>query len=64
MIREQKELTQEELGSIVNMKKPQISRLEKQKSVNISTAIAVLSALGAQLKVHYKYKGKEQVIGL
>lgn len=51
--RKERNLTQEQLGELVGVKKAQISRLEnKTGNVTVETILKVFNALGA--KVHFK----------
>ena len=48
--RKAKNLTQEQLGALVGVQKAQISRLEKGKSITLSTLTRVFKAMGIPLK--------------
>ena len=49
--RKAKNLTQEQLGALVGVQKAQISRLEKGKSITLSTLTRVFKAMGIPLKL-------------
>ncbi|MFC5284731.1 helix-turn-helix domain-containing protein [Pedobacter alpinus] len=51
--RQERNLTQEELGKLIGVQKAQISRLENNASnVTIDTLMRVFSALKAKVKLH------------
>ena len=52
-IRQERNLTQEELGKLIGVQKAQISRLENNASnVTIDTLMRVFAALKAKVKLH------------
>ena len=51
-IREKRNLTQEELGNLIGVKKAQISRIENGKNLTISTILKVFKALDVDAKLH------------
>jgi HTH-type transcriptional regulator/antitoxin HipB len=52
-IRQERNLTQEELGKLIGVQKAQISRLENNTSnVTIDTLMRVFAALKAKVKLH------------
>ncbi len=46
--RESKNLTQEQLGELMGVKRAQISKIESGKSVNFSTIVRAFRAMGVQ----------------
>ena len=51
--RQQRNLTQEELGSLIGVQKAQISKLERNaKNVTLSTILKVFEALDAKIKLN------------
>lgn len=55
LARKKKNLTQEQLGELVGVKKAQISRLENcTGNVTLETVMRIFSALGATLKLNLK----------
>ncbi|MCX6183435.1 MAG: helix-turn-helix transcriptional regulator [Bacteroidetes bacterium] len=56
--REERNLTQEELGKLIGVQKAQISRLEKHTgNVTLSTIVKVFSALKAKIKFQLEMDG-------
>ncbi len=54
-------LTQEQLGALVGVKKAQISKLENNtKAFRIDTILKVLDALGAKLRLIVEYNDQEE----
>lgn len=52
-VRKQRNLTQEELGELVGVKKSQISRLENSAgNVTFETVLRIFNALGAKLNLN------------
>ena len=47
-IREAKNLTQEQLGELMGVKRAQISKIESGKSVNFSTIVRAFRAMGVK----------------
>ena len=61
--RKEQNLTQEELGALIGVKKSQISKIEKSgKNVTIDTLIRVFDALKAQVKIKIEFKNSEDLI--
>lgn len=56
--RQQKNLTQEELGKMVGVQKAQISRIENGKNLTFSTVIKLLKAMGVSAKLEIDNLGK------
>lgn len=57
--RKERQLTQEQLGKLVGVKKAQISKIEHSaNSARIDTAIKVFKALGAEIKFNVKLEDK------
>lgn len=55
MARKKRQLTQEELGALVGVKKAQISRLENNSgNITIETMLRIFHALGAHLNMSLK----------
>ncbi len=50
-IRKKKNLTQEDLGKLIGVQKPQISKIENGKNLTITTIIKVLKALNLNAKI-------------
>lgn len=60
--RKEQNLTQEELGAMIGVKKSQISKIEKSgKNVTIDTLIRVFDALKAQIKIKIEFKNDDLV---
>ena len=58
--REERNLTQEELGKLIGVQKAQISKLESHTgNVTLTTILKVFSALKARLKFHLEFDGQE-----
>lgn len=51
-IREKRNLTQEDLGDLIGVKKAQISRIENGKNLTIATILKVFKALDVDAKLH------------
>lgn len=51
-IREKRNLTQEDLGNLIGVKKAQISRIENGKNLTIATILKVFKALNVDAKLH------------
>ena len=49
--RKAKDLTQEQLGNLMGVRKAQISRIESGKNINLSTVARVFKALGIPAKL-------------
>jgi HTH-type transcriptional regulator / antitoxin HipB len=63
-IRQERNLTQEELGKLIGVQKAQISRLENNAgNVTIDTLIRVFSALKAKVKLHVELPNLNISIG-
>lgn len=63
-IRQERNLTQEELGKLIGVQKAQISRLENNSgNVTIDTLIRVFSALKAKVKLHVELPNLNISIG-
>lgn len=56
--RQSRKLTQEELGERIGVKKSQICRLEKGKSITLASMMRVFKALGVQCSLEMKGVGK------
>ena len=55
-VRKSRNLTQEQLGELIGVKKAQISRLENNtKNVTVETIIRVFSAMKAQVNFNVQY---------
>lgn len=62
--RQERHLTQEELGKIVGVQKSQISKLEKRASnVTVDTLIKVFNALQAKVKLQIELPHTSIVVG-
>jgi DNA-binding XRE family transcriptional regulator len=58
--REERNLTQEELGKLVGVQKAQISKLESHTgNVTLTTIVKVFGALKARLKFRLEFEGKK-----
>ncbi|MBK7697119.1 MAG: helix-turn-helix transcriptional regulator [Saprospiraceae bacterium] len=60
-LREEKNLTQEQLGELIGVQRAQVSKLENSTTnITLGTIIKVFDALGAQLsfQIHKKPNGK------
>lgn len=58
--REERNLTQEELGKLVGVQKAQISKLENQAgNVTLATILKVFSALKATIKFNLEFEEKK-----
>lgn len=58
--REDRNLTQEELGKLIGVQKAQISKLESHTgNVTLTTIIKVFSALKARLKFNLEFDGQK-----
>ena len=51
-IREKRNLTQEDLGNLIGVKKAQIPRIENEKNLTIATILKVFKALDVDAKLH------------
>ena len=51
-IREKRNLTQEDLGNLIGVKKAQISRIENGKNLTIAAILKVFKALDVDAKLH------------
>lgn len=61
--RKEQNLTQEELGALIGVKKSQISKIEKSgKNVTIDTLLRVFDALKAQVKIKVEFNNSDDVI--
>jgi DNA-binding XRE family transcriptional regulator len=61
-IRQERNLTQEELGKLIGVQKAQISRLENNASnVTIDTLMRVFTALKAKVKLHVELPSNESL---
>ena len=61
-IRQERNLTQEELGKLIGVQKAQISRLENNASnVTIDTLMRVFTALKAKVKLHVELPSNETI---
>lgn len=61
--RKEQNLTQEELGILIGVKKSQISKIEKSgKNVTIDTLIRVFDALKAQVKIKVEFNNSKDLI--
>lgn len=49
--REQKKLTQEELGEMIGVRKGQISKIESGRNITVSTIMRVFKAMGINAKL-------------
>ena len=59
--RQERNLTQEELGKLIGVQKSQISRIESNASnVTIDTLMRVFNALQAKVKLQIELKNKHQ----
>jgi DNA-binding XRE family transcriptional regulator len=62
--RQQRKLTQEELGKLIGVQKAQISRLENNASnVTMETLIKVFSALNAKIKFQVELPNLNIIVG-
>ena len=61
--RKEQNLTQEELGALIGVKKSQISKIEKSgKNVTVDTLIRVFEALKAQVKIKIEFNNDHKLI--
>ena len=61
--RKEQNLTQEELGVLIGVKKSQISKIEKSgKNVTIDTLIRVFDALKARVKIKVEFSNSDDLI--
>ena len=51
-IREKRNLTQEDLGNLIGVKKAQISRIENGQNLTVATILKVFKALDVDAKLH------------
>lgn len=51
-LREARDLTQEHLATILNVKQSAISRMERRTDMYVSTLNTMIRAMGGQLKIH------------
>ena len=59
-VRQERKLTQEELGKLIGVQKAQISRLESHTgNVTLTTIIKVFGALKAKLKFNLEFDGQK-----
>ncbi len=56
--RQQKNLTQEELGKLVGVQKAQISRIENGKNLTFATVIKLFKAMGVSARLEIDNLGK------
>jgi DNA-binding XRE family transcriptional regulator len=62
--RQQRKLTQEELGKLIGVQKAQISRLENNASnVTMETLIKVFTALNAKIKLQVELPNLNIIVG-
>jgi DNA-binding XRE family transcriptional regulator len=62
--RQERKLTQEELGKLIGVQKAQISRLENNASnVTMETLIKVFSALNAKIKLQVELPNLNIIVG-
>jgi transcriptional regulator with XRE-family HTH domain len=62
--RQERKLTQEELGKLIGVQKAQISRLENNASnVTMETLIKVFSALNAKIKFQVELPNLNIIVG-
>ena len=57
-IRQEKNLTQEDLGRLVGVQKARISRIENGKNLTFTTVIKLLKAMGVSAKLEIGSLGK------
>jgi DNA-binding XRE family transcriptional regulator len=57
-VRQEKHLTQEDLGKLVGVQKAQISRIENGKNLTFATVIKLLKAMGVSAKLEIGRLGK------
>lgn len=57
-VRQSKNMTQEELGSMIGVQKAQISRIENGKNLTFSTIAKVFKAMGINAKLEIETLGK------
>lgn len=57
-VRQSKNLTQEELGSMIGVQKAQISRIENGKNLTFSTIARVFKAMGINAELEIETLGK------
>ncbi len=63
-VRKKENLTQEELGNLIGVKKAQISRLESGTSnITILTLVKVFKALNAKVKLHIEVGNRNWIMG-
>ena len=56
--RKSKNLTQEELGNLIGVKRAQISRIENGKNLTFSTIVRVFKAMGISAKLEIENQDK------
>ena len=62
-VRKEQNLTQDELGALIGVKKSQISKIEKSgKNITIDTLIRVFDALKAQVKIKVEFNNSDDLI--
>lgn len=61
-LRKAKELTQERLAEILNVRQENISRLEKRSDLMLSTLKSYISAMGGDLKLVVDFPGKASIV--
>jgi HTH-type transcriptional regulator / antitoxin HipB len=61
-VRKEKDLTQEQLGHLVGVKKAQISKIENNaKDVRLSTIVKVFHALNASIRMNLEYESGSNI---
>jgi len=62
-VRKEQNLTQDELGALIGVKKSQISKIEKSgKNLTIDTLIRVFDALKANVKIKVEFNNSDDLI--
>ena len=62
-VRKEQNLTQDELGALIGVKKSQISKIEKSgKNLTIDTLIRVFDALKANVKIKIEFNNSDDLI--
>jgi DNA-binding XRE family transcriptional regulator len=60
-LRKAQDLTQEEIGSVLNISQDQVSRLEKRSDMLLSTLGSYVKAMGGELNLVVQFPGRPPV---
>ena len=63
-IRERRELTQNDVASVLQTSQPNVSRIERQRDLYLSTLASYIEALGGTLKLSAVFDDEEVEIGV